>query len=501
VQSLQDIIRLLFKRKRVIVLAFVLILGPAILSALAKPTVYRARSRLLVTQARAYSQLAAGSDQQRAVPFNDLRFIAATAETLSTRSFLREVAAILVASEPAGGDHRASSGAGTAHAATATTATATTPAPDVESDKVRWWTNRLAKGLEVMPHPNAPLIEVGYRGPDAEGTAHVVNSVVEHYIAYQSRAIFDNPALRSFYEGRRQSLEAELVASQRDIARFQDEYAIYDPATQKVQLARIHADAQQALSLNAGHISQAEAEAKALTAQLQRLPAQVTLHTYGDSPRLTALNGKIVGLELALDDLRALYTDEDRRVQDAMQQLALAQDLLILEEASAEQTPSSTRLESNDAYQNILENALRQEAAAAAFRARREEIQAAVDESATNLQDFSRLSYEYDRLRAAHNAKQTSYEHFLTLLEQAQSSEAMDREGLTNVRIVDRAVPPNLPIPNRTMLTLAMGIIASLTIGVGGAFGLEALSGTVHSQRDGAERLSLPVFAVIPEDK
>jgi uncharacterized protein involved in exopolysaccharide biosynthesis len=371
----------------------------------------------------------------------------------------------------------------------------------VESEKVRWWTNRLAKGLEVMPHPNAPLIEVAYRGPDAERTANVVNTVVEHYADYQARAIFDNPTLRSFYEGRQHALEADLVASQREITRFQDEYAVYDPNTQKTQLARIHADAQQALSLNAGHISQAEAEAKALTAQLQRLPAQVTLHTYGDSPRLSALNGKIVGLELQLDDLRALYTDEDRRVQDAMQQLALAQDLLILEEASSEQTPSSTRLESNDAYQNILENALRQEAAAAAFRARREEIQASVDESAGNLQAFSRLGYDYDRLRAAHNAKQASYEHFLTLLEQARSSEAMDREGLTNIRIVDRAVPPNLPIPNRTMLTLALGIIASLTIGVGGAFGLEALSGTVHSQRDGAERLSLPVFAVIPEDK
>jgi capsular polysaccharide biosynthesis protein len=46
-----------------------------------------------------------------------------------------------------------------------------------------------------------------------------------------------------------------------------------------------------------------------------------------------------------------------------------------------------------------------------------------------------------------------------------------------------------------------MGIIASLTVGVGGAFGLEALSGTVYGQRDGSERLSLPVFAVVPEDK
>jgi uncharacterized protein involved in exopolysaccharide biosynthesis len=495
VQGLYDIVRLLFKRKRVLVLAFVLVLGPAILTALSRPTVYRARSRLMVTQARSYPQLSAGGDQYRSVPFNDLRLVAATAETLSTRSFLREVSTLLAANDGDATEH--------APGTTATSANANGSGENAgpPEEKVRWWTNRLAKGLEIMPHPNAPLIEVAYRGPDPEATANVVNTVVEHYITYEARAIFDNPALRSFYEEQQRVLEEELVASQQQITRFQEEYGIYSPETQAAQLSRIHADAIQALSLNAGHISQAEAESKALTAQLQRLPAQVTLHTYGDSARLAALNGKVVGLELELDDLRALYTDEDRRVQDAMHQLTLAQDLLILEEASAEQTPSSTRLESNDAYQNILENALRQEAAATAFRARREEIQAAVEEAEANLRDFNRLNYEYQRLKAAHGAKQGNYERFLGLLEQARSSEAMDREGLTNVRIVDRAAAPNLPVPNRMWLTLAMGIIASLTVGVGGAFGLEALSGTVYGQRDGSERLSLPVFAVVPEDK
>jgi uncharacterized protein involved in exopolysaccharide biosynthesis len=72
---------------------------------------------------------------------------------------------------------------------------------------------------------------------------------------------------------------------------------------------------------------------------------------------------------------------------------------------------------------------------------------------------------------------------------------------LTNVRIADPAVVPRNPEPNRRWLTLAMGMIASLTVGVAGAFGLEALSDTVHDQRDGSERLALPVFAVIPEER
>jgi uncharacterized protein involved in exopolysaccharide biosynthesis len=480
--SLSDIVRLFFKRRRIIALAFVLILIPAALAAISRPVVYRARARLLVTQSRAYLQLSPETEQHRPVPFNDLRLVAATAETLRARSFLSEV--------------------GNALAQGGTIVTGDGPPPNGDGlDPGRWWASQLAKGLEVIPHANAPLIEVAYRAPDADSAARIVNTVIDHYIGYEARAMFDNPTLRAFYEAREAVLRADLADAERELTVFQNEHAIYSLDTQRAQLTRIHGDAVEALRQNAAHISQAEAEAQALMTQLQRLPAQVTLHTYGDSPRLAALNSRVVQLELALDDLRALYTDEDRRVQDAMKQLALAQDLLMLEQASAEQTPTSMRLESNDAYQNILENALRQEAAAEALRARREEVQRAVDEAAESLQEFNRLSYNYERLKAAYDAKQESYKHFLTLLEQARSSEAMDREGLTNVRIADPAVVPRNPEPNRRWLTLAMGMIASLTVGVAGAFGLEALSDTVHDQRDGSERLALPVFAVIPEER
>ena len=98
-------------------------------------------------------------------------------------------------------------------------------------------------------------------------------------------------------------------------------------------------------------------------------------------------------------------------------------------------------------------------------------------------------------------AKQASYEKFLTLIEHARSSEAMDEEGLTNVQIIDSATVPKKPISNQAGLTFAMAFLAALTVGVGGAFGLEAFSGTVHSQRDGEERLALPILTVIPEDE
>lgn len=465
-----DIAHVLFKRKRLIALALVVILVPAVVAAFSRPAVYRSASRLMVTQARAYPQLSP-QQERRNMPVNDAQFIAALAQTLRTRTFLQEAAAT-IASGTNGDSARSAS----------------------------WWASRLLKRLEVTPLSNAPIIEVAFRAEDPEHAARIVNSVVESYVDYQARAIFDSPALRRFYERQRDVMDRDLRTAEVALSRFQGEHNIFALETQKTQLARSHSDALEELDLNAGQIRQAETEAKALAAQLEKLPAQIALHTYGDSPRLNALHTKVVELELELNDLRQLYTDEDRRVKDKLQELAQAEAILVSEEAMIGDAPTVTRLESNDAYQNILENALREEASAEAMRARRVEIERRVEATATRLETLNRVGYEYERLTADLSAKQESYARLLTLLEQSRSSEAMDKERLTNVRIVDRATKPSKPVPNRRWLTLAMALLAGLAVGVGGAFGTEALSPTVHGQHDGEQRLALPVLGVIPED-
>lgn len=471
--AIYDFVHVLFKRKYIVALAILVVLLPTAIVALLRPTVYRAASRLMVTQARAYPQLSPDEDP-RNMPVNDIQFVAATAQTLKASSFLQEAAAAIA------GNGNGKSGA----------------APE----SAEWWAQRLVKYLEVTPLSNAPLIEVAYRADEGERAAHVVNLVVDEYVQYQARTVFDHPALERFYERRRGELSEDLQGAEAALLLFQRENHLFELETQRVALTRIHANALEALDNNAGQIRQAETNAKALSAQLEKLPPQLALHSYGDSPRLSALGSKVVELELKLNDLRQLYTDEDRRVKDTLEELAHAEEMLGSEEASIGDSPTSTRLESNDAYQNILENSLREEASAEALRARREEIERQVEATASRIENLNQLSSQYQLLKAARDAKQASYNHHLVLLEQARSSEAMDAAGLTNVRVVDRAGVPTKPLPNHVWLTLVMGLMASFAVGLGGAVAIEALSPTVRGRLDAEQRLALPVLAVIPED-
>jgi uncharacterized protein involved in exopolysaccharide biosynthesis len=318
-------------------------------------------------------------------------------------------------------------------------------------------------------------------------------------VYYQAQVMFDNPTLYAFYDEQRASSERELREADFALMRFQETANIFSLDEQKLQFSRAQAQAYEALDLNSGQSSQADAEARALMGRLKELPPQLTLYTFGDDPQIGAINGKVVALELELNNLRQLYTDEDRRVRSVLEQLELARGMLATERETAQRVPSAERVETNTAYQEILQAALRQQASAEALRARRQELDRNVGLATDRLRELNKLGYEFERLKAVRDAKKTSFDLFLALVEQSRAAGAMDQAGLNNVQVVDYAPVPTKPMKGNQGLTLTMGILGALAAGIAGAFGIEAMRATVHSRRDGEMRLGLPILGVLPE--
>ena len=470
--TIYDVLHVLFKRKRILALAFVFIFLPVAYVALTRPTLYRASARLTVTEARAYPLLSPKAEA-RNVPVDPGQLVTAAVQNLQSNAFLRHAAEALAER----GQH----------------------ADGNETAEASWWAQRLNAALEVTPQSNASYIDVAYQAPTPDTAAEVVNTVAKRYVYYQAQVMFDNPTLYAFYDEQKTAAERDLRDSDVALVRFQETSNIFSLDEQKLQLSRAQAQAYEELDLNAGQVSQADAEAKALMARLKELPAQLTLYTFGDDPQLTAINSKVVALELELNNLRQLYTDEDRRVRGVLEELELSRGMLATERETAQRVPSAERVETNSAYQEILQAALRQQASAEALQARRVELGKNVGLATDRLRELNKLGYEYERLKAVRDAKKTSYDLFLSLVEQSHASGAMDQAGITNVQVVDYAPVPSRPLPGNGALTLAVGLLGALTVGIGGAFGVETLRATIHARRDGEMRLGLPILGVLPE--
>jgi len=469
---LYDILHILFKRKAVIGVAFLVVIAPVALMALLRPLVYRASVRLSVTQARAYPQISS-REEARNLPLVDVTLINGAVQNIKSDDFIQKAAQEIVQRGFSAGE----------------------PGQSAKD----WWAQKLTAGLEVTPIPSTPLIDVAYRAYPAQLAADLVNAIAKRYLHYQAQAMADNSTLYTFYDAQRALAERELRRADDNLSHFQEKANIFSLDEQKLQLARAHTQALTDLDLNSNKVRDADAEAVALMARLKDLPPQLTLYTFGEDPKLAAVNTKVVSLELDLNGLRQLYTDEDQRVKNSVEQLELARGLLEAESEAARKTPNSERLETNLVYQQIMEAGLRQQATAEGLRAAREELQHNVELATDRLKELNRLGYKYDRLKSVRDAKKARYDLSLSQLDQARTAGALDVAGLTNVQIVDYASPPDLPVPRGRMLMLLLGFVGAFVIGGASAFGMETVYPTVHSRRDGEMRLDLPILGVIPQ--
>ena len=174
--TLYDVLHVLFKRQRILALAFLFIFLPVAYVALTKPTLYRASARLTVTEARAYPLLSPKAEA-RNVPLDETQLVTAAVQNLQSNSFLRHAAEALAER----GQH--TNGNRTASA--------------------NWWARKLNGALEVTPQSNASYIDVAFRARTPDTAAEVVNTVAKRYVYYQAQVMFDNPTLYAYYDEQR----------------------------------------------------------------------------------------------------------------------------------------------------------------------------------------------------------------------------------------------------------------------------------------------------------
>ncbi|MCI0670942.1 MAG: polysaccharide biosynthesis tyrosine autokinase, partial [Myxococcaceae bacterium] len=109
--------------------------------------------------------------------------------------------------------------------------------------------------------------------------------------------------------------------------------------------------------------------------------------------------------------------------------------------------------------------------------------------------EVNRKQIEFDRLQRESDNDQRLYEIVLKRLKDIELSGLL---RTSNVRILDRALPSDVPVSPRVSLNLLLALLAGLGLGVMLALLLEHLDNTVKGQQDAEEHLQVPVLGVFP---
>ena len=169
-----------------------------------------------------------------------------------------------------------------------------------------------------------------------------------------------------------------------------------------------------------------------------------------------------------------------------------------LAEQESKRYQTST-LGQNPTYQRLQQELFRNQADLIALKTKKEIQRVQLSEYKERLEDLNRIEVEVNQLQQAVDVDRKSFQLYLTKFEESRISEAMDTEGLTNVSVIEPAVPPLNPVSPIILLNMALGLVLGVFGAFALAFFLEYLDDSLEKTEEVEEYLQLPVLASIPE--
>ncbi|HNQ89654.1 MAG TPA: polysaccharide biosynthesis tyrosine autokinase [Verrucomicrobiota bacterium] len=332
--------------------------------------------------------------------------------------------------------------------------------------------------ITVAPIRMTRLVEVSVQHTSPQKAANIANTLVNDFIE-QNTVLRQKRTLDMLF-----FLKSQANGLERDVAKAEEEIQNYRMTAKFVSLdANFNLIAD---SLSTAQAKYAEMKARAQTAQTsfdeldRHIKAGKPLHTFptiAADAKVSSLQMTIISTERDLAVLLERYKDKHPSVIEARTRLEETQRAL------------------DHATQQVVDT-LRAEVALA--KAAEENLNANVKEWEQRQMDWNAAKTQYDVLM---RKAETSKALFNTVLTKMKEIELVQKDKPNNIRVIDPAAPPTIPVKPRIALTLILGAVGGLAIAIGLAFFVNYLDDSIKSQDDVETYLHLPFLGYVPNIK
>ncbi len=362
--------------------------------------------------------------------------------------------------------------------------------PDEREEALR----RLQAGLRVQRVRNADVIRIQAEGPTPQAAADATNAVAEAFLAWHVEG------RRAQAAAGRKFIEDQLAIVGRELRSAEDALAAYKARAGQVALSEQTTLAVTRLADFEAQRRAASAERQAVEASLAQARATLaeqaatvpSSFVLSEDPVAAQLRQQLASAEVELAGLREQFTDRHPQV--------VAVKAKIEEIKNRMQTLAARRLASqtitlNPIHQDLLGQVIKLQIERQALQAREAALAAVVARYARDARVLPSREVDLARLtREVKVAEQT----YLLLSEKLQEARIAEASIVGDLRVVDRAVPPESPVKPRTALNTLLGAVLGVMLGLGAVYTLEAVDTTFKTAEEAGEYLDLPVLATIP---
>ncbi len=341
--------------------------------------------------------------------------------------------------------------------------------------------SELQERLSVLPVKDSRVVRILVEDRDPKWAATLANAVAEAYIT-ETLSVRSSMAqgASDWLETQLADLEAKLAKSGDALFKFKQERDIVSTSWE---------DRQSIVSQRIVAINDALTKARVQKAQLsarneQLAEAVEALKNDPQSPDGTML----LTQNMAIPELKVRYLDA--KVDCADQAARYLENHPKAQACAAKVAAAKSSLDKE--ISGTLEAAKREyEEAVQAER----KLQKLLDETKSDSFGLNQFEKEYLELKRSHDNNQRLYEMVLSRLKETGVTGMLQ---MSNVRILDRAETPELPVRPRAVRNMLLAALLGAVLGVGLAFLLEMLDTSVTTREQIEERLGIPFLGIIP---
>jgi uncharacterized protein involved in exopolysaccharide biosynthesis len=354
----------------------------------------------------------------------------------------------------------------------------------------------LGKKLKVEAVKKTNMIEVTYQSSNPQTAYGVLDTLSTAYL--EKHVTVHRPVgAYDFFAKETDRYQKALQDSEARLANFGHDEGIAAPDVVRTDLAQQVSLSIAALDQARQAISADEQRIHDEEAQLKVTPARSTTSQVSNSAEvlLQTLQANLLAAQLKRTQLAMKYDPSYPLVQEADQEVAQTQAAI----ADAQKAQYMNQTTDRDpTYEFLREDVAKTKADLASQHATAAAVGRSIDSMKTELVDLDRKTVKQSDLLRDTKANEANYLLYLSKREQEKTSDALDLKRIANVAI---AAPPSVPIlpAYSALLVLLIGLLVAVFVSVGAAFVAEYLDPSFRTPAEVNDILKITVLASMPK--
>jgi capsular exopolysaccharide synthesis family protein len=326
--------------------------------------------------------------------------------------------------------------------------------------------------LRVQPDKNSRLVNVAFEALRPELAAQAANSVARLYIQQTLEFRYQTSAEAGQWLGTQiKDQRAKVEAAEVALQKFKEQEGIVNIEERRTLLDQKLKELGTAVTT----IKTQRLEKEALHRQMREATSPEELPDVLRNPVIQGLRIELAGLERKDAQLAQRYLDEHPEVLQVRKQI------------------QDTRARIADEAQRVVRAAENDYKAAVAQEG---SLVAALEAAKSEALELSARGVQYDSLKRELLAAKGVLD---SILSRSKETDVARELKASNIRIVDPAVVPRIPVRPNLRRDLLLGLLFGLGLSLGLALFLDHLDNTVKTPEDVRHHLGVPMLGVIPE--